>query len=425
MRGAAKRNRLSGLFAVAILCSVGATGQNRIPLGTAGPSAAEEGPPSPRGTEPKPEEATKAILSAFDRYEVVAMSAAHGAKDLDDFILNLVRSAEFPNKVNDIAVECGNSLYQPLLDRYIAGDDVTLEEARPVWRNTTQPMCGVSGFYEELFPLVRRINQGLPPGKRLRVLAGDPAIDWSKIKTRHDLPQLLMERDGSIAAVMEEQVLARHRKALMLFGQAHLYHSTGDQTGQGESGRMGPTAVGIYEKEYPGVTLVVGWHEGFGNWTPLAKYNNLLEARMAGWPIPSLVVSLKGTWLADLLDKTHRPDTVEFINKRGPDGKVTHIESGPEEAGQKFTETVDAYLYLGPRDLQLSETPPAQVFLDKSYMAEMERRAALMGDLGLTDQANPAKVVDDWRPFYYDPEEMEKAMKGVKMMGPAGDGPTR
>ena len=87
---------------------------------------------------------------------------------MDDFILSLIRNPKFSEKVNDIAVECGNSLYQPILDRYIAGADVPFTEVQKVWRNTTQPMCGMSGFFEQFFPLVRAINQKLPPGKRLR-----------------------------------------------------------------------------------------------------------------------------------------------------------------------------------------------------------------------------------------------------------------
>jgi hypothetical protein len=72
------------------------------------------------------------ILAAFDRYEVVAMPEAHGMKDVDDFILALIRDPSFPGKVNDIEVECGNSLYQPVLDRYIAGMDVPFAEVRKV-----------------------------------------------------------------------------------------------------------------------------------------------------------------------------------------------------------------------------------------------------------------------------------------------------
>ena len=64
--------------------------------------------------------AIPAILKTFDSYEVVGMSEAHELKDVDDLILDLIRTPEFPEKVNDIVVECGNMRYQPLLDRYIA-----------------------------------------------------------------------------------------------------------------------------------------------------------------------------------------------------------------------------------------------------------------------------------------------------------------
>ncbi len=181
--------------------------------------------PNPKGVNPKPGDAERTLLAAFDKYEVIGMSAAHGNKDLDDFVLHLIRNPAFPSKVNVIAVECGNSLYQRTLDRYIAGDDIPLPEVRKVWRNTTQTMCGLSGFYEVFFPLVRRINQTLPPENKLRVLACDPPIDWSKIKSPADYGrgQYLMRRDVSIASVMEKEVLSKHRKALMLFGTAHLF----------------------------------------------------------------------------------------------------------------------------------------------------------------------------------------------------------
>jgi hypothetical protein len=167
----------------------------------------------PMGADPKPEPAIRAILAAFDKYEVVAMPEDHGLKDLDDLIFALVRNPEFPAKVNDVVVECGNSLYQPVLDRYIAGD-VPLTEARKVWRNETQPICGVwgFGFFEQLYPLLRAINQKLPPEKRLRVLAGDPPIDWNQIRNFQDILKL-GPRDASIASAMEKEVLSKHRNA--------------------------------------------------------------------------------------------------------------------------------------------------------------------------------------------------------------------
>jgi len=395
------------LLSVAMLFSAGGSaqepGKNRLPF----EGTIEMQAPNPKGANPKPADAERALLAAFDKYEVVGMGAAHGNKDLDDFILHLIRNPAFPSKVNVIAVECGNSLYQPTLDRYIAGADLALSEVRQVWRNTTQPMCGVSGFYEELFPLVRRINQTLPPEKKLRVLAGDPPIDWSRVKTAQDFGsgQFLAGRYIGIAAGMEKEVLSKHRKALMLFGTAHLFHEEN-------------TAVGLYEKDYPGVTLVIADHTGFGNWTPLEKYNDQFEARMASWPVPSLVREVKGTWLADLLDMTFSTGNVTFGVTDGgklPAGptkvKGTFSEL-PPEASFKFSKMVDAYLYFGPRDLLLNEPTPSEIVLDKDYMAELQRRAAILGEGPIADQTNPKNISDrDSNPFFYDPGELRKLMQ--------------
>ena len=172
----------------------------------------------PRSTsaEPHAEPAIPAILAAFDRYELVGMPADHGLKDLNDLILTLIRNPAFAKKVTDIEIECGNSLFQDVLDRYTSGANVQFREVQKAWRNTTQPPCGRSGFYEQLVPLVRAINQKLPREKALRVLAADPPIDWDRIQTADDLHKavLSLRRDTSIASVLENEVLAKHRKAL-------------------------------------------------------------------------------------------------------------------------------------------------------------------------------------------------------------------
>jgi hypothetical protein len=53
----------------------------------------------------------KTILAAFDKYKVVGMPAAHGVRGLDNFILALIRNSASWEKVNDIEVDCGNSLF--------------------------------------------------------------------------------------------------------------------------------------------------------------------------------------------------------------------------------------------------------------------------------------------------------------------------
>jgi len=319
------------------------------------PAASQPQPSKPTASNPPPEPAVPAILAAFDSYEVVAIPEGHGMKDIDDFILALVREPRFPDKVNDIAVECGNSLYQAVLDRYIAGMDVPFTEVRKVWRNTTQSMmCSRSAFFEELFPLVRAINQRLPQNKRLRVLAGDPPIDWEQVKTADDAWRFFA-RDETIASVMEKEVLARHRKALMLFGTFHLMH------GQRFN------AVSMYEKEYPHVTFVI------------SDLGHLDTSRFASWPNPSLVPT-KGTWLGALSPRDIWSSPVRMVNCKVLNGL-------PPELQKPVETVVDAFLYLGPRDVRLFEPTPADIALDTEYMTELQRREALTAPPGTTPRS--------------------------------------
>jgi hypothetical protein len=57
-----------------------------------------------------------AILAAFDKYEVVGLPAARGKRAGRLHSLAGPQSV-VSEKVTDIAVECDNSLYQPILDR--------------------------------------------------------------------------------------------------------------------------------------------------------------------------------------------------------------------------------------------------------------------------------------------------------------------
>jgi hypothetical protein len=320
-------------------------------------SHAQTRPARPAGAEPKPEPAISAILAAFDKYEVVGMPEAHGMKDLDDFILLLIRNPSFPAKVNDIAVECGNSMYQSTLDRYIAGEDVPFVEVQKVWRNTTQSMCGNSGFFEQFFPLVRAINQKLPSEKRLRVLAGDSPIDWDHVKTAEDYLKFLSQRDPTTASVMEKEVLSKHRKALMLFGTFHLFHGVRN-------------AVSSYEKDYPNVTFIIEevWYFSANSATspqnPFTKWQ------------PQSLAKIKNTWIANVgLDSFAPPPVMIDKNCKATSGF-------PESLQKPMGELVDAILYLGPGDLRLKEQLPANIALDIDYMTELERRDSLSNPFG-------------------------------------------
>ena len=316
--------------------------------------------PTPNPPLSDAQSAIPAILQSFDSYEIVGMSEAHDMKDIDDLILTLIRTPVFAEKVNDIVVECGNTRYQALLDRYIAGEDVTFTEVQKVWRNTTQDMCGQSGFFEQLYPLVRTINQKLPAEKRLRIVAADPPIDWDQVHDAKDIAPF-MERDVSIASVMEKEVLSRHRKALMLFGIFHLLHGSGPDAGD---------AVTIYERHYPGRTFVISDLGYYG----IDNQNTAIDflAQSAG----PILIRTKGSSLGSLSLSAFKSTPITTDRDCNVLNEFEGKTSKPAGA------LIDAFLYLGPQNLQLREPVPADIALDTAYMTEWLRRLKVSGQPG-------------------------------------------
>lgn len=125
----------------------------------------------------------------------------HGNVQGHAFRLALVRDSRFPTVLNDIVVEFGNARYQPLMDRFISGEEISDRELRRVWQDTTMPNpLFDSPIYEEFLRAVRGVNASLPPEGQVRVLLGDPPIQWEHVTTTHC-------RNGSSPAIATPPVI--------------------------------------------------------------------------------------------------------------------------------------------------------------------------------------------------------------------------
>ena len=191
------------------------------------------------------------LLAVFNEFDVVALSeGGHQNGVASDFRLKLVRHPGFADEVDDIVVEFANYRHQDILDRYIAGKDVPVAELQRVWRNTTQYKVWDSPVYAEFFEAVRTVNQELAKEERIRVLAGDPPIDWSKIRTVQDWAPYVSTRDDHFVSVVETEVLARNRKALLIAGGAHFDRK--NNTG----------VAALLDASHPGLLFVVTTEKG-------------------------------------------------------------------------------------------------------------------------------------------------------------------
>ncbi|MDQ3181875.1 MAG: hypothetical protein M3Q33_15330 [Acidobacteriota bacterium] len=329
----------------------------------------------------KPLEPTRAILRAFDDFPLVAIGEMHGGNEQAIFFRTLIQHPEFPNKVKIIVLEALNSKYQNVVDDYIAGKKISLKTLRPAWRDLVSSALGPmdSPNLELLLATIRQVNQKLSPAKRIRVLAGDPPIDWSKIRNGEDFSPWLEQRDVHYARVVENEVLAKGQKALLIIGAVHLERSPfrGDDLSKA-------LMLQILDKKNPGKTFVVLPHLGF------SERNAELEAKMVNWKRPSLVI-LKGSWLGEVESAGLLEDVM--IDK---DGNPT-----PVAVPKTFLkEKADAYLYLGPINTLTMEQRNPLLFNDAVYFRELNRRFMLVNghplDKAELMKPRPKKYFDNW-----------------------------
>ena len=145
-----------------------------------------------------PADPTMVILNAFRTHPIVALGEGqHRNLQGHAYRMSLIHDPRLATAVNDIVVEFGDARYQHVIDCYVAGGDVPLEELRHVWEDTTMANTVFDmPIYEELFRTVRDVNRSLPAVTRLRVLLGDPPIDWAKISSGEHRRALLLYADG-------------------------------------------------------------------------------------------------------------------------------------------------------------------------------------------------------------------------------------
>jgi hypothetical protein len=189
------------------------------PLASAQTPPASQSPPlKPPAVQP----AIDGILSAFKDRPLVGMSDAHGLAQQQDFYAALLRDPRFAREVGNVVVEFGTASHQAIIDRYVAGEDVPYTELRKVWSDAVgwNPTVTYIGF-ANVFATARAVNLTLPPAQRIRVWLGDPPIDWSTA-TERDARAALRNRDTHAADVIVANILSRNRKALVIYGGAHL-----------------------------------------------------------------------------------------------------------------------------------------------------------------------------------------------------------
>ena len=311
------------------------------------PVPANQAVASPQPGKPNVENATKAMIQAIGTHQVVMFGETHGNKQEYEWLCDLVKTPAFADRVDDIVIEFGNSLYQKSIDQYISGQNIPIEQAQKAWRNVIGAVGPVPPVYAWFYKAVRESNLQRRGGHKIRLLLGDPYGDWEKIRNAEDLGPYVAHRDEWYAQVVKDEVLAPHHHALLIMGAGHFLR------------RHGPGLVeqAIRAAGVRPYLVVLGTNAVGG-------YDDL-EPRFNAWPLPA-IVDLSGNWVGDL-------SAMPVVT-----GGVVAPNS------LRMADVADALLYVGARDSLTAVNIPASELTDTDYGREVLRRLAIETGQGMS-----------------------------------------
>lgn len=294
-----------------------------------------------------------ALVAQFRKVDVVALGERPNTAEDSMLRIGIIRHRVFPRRVQTVVVEFCNSRYQDVLDRFIAGEEMSDTEYQRAWRDALQP-GPISTVYDQFLHDIRTVNRKLPPGRKIRVLAAGPPIDWWKITSHEQVKPFLDQADSFPAELIAKEVLGKGKKALVVVNASRLWRNT--------LGILTPddaTLVARLDKEFPGrfftVVRLGGPYKG----------TRTLHKLIAGAP-PPVAFPLTGTVFGKL-------DANAFIGRDLP------VHFFPE--GLTMESVADACVYTGSRPDTIVNSDPDHP-LDLSYSVEWERRRRLLKPSG-------------------------------------------
>jgi len=308
-----------------------------------------------------PAEAISYIRHCLQEYPIVCLSeGGHQAREPHQFLRRILGDVTILRTVDVVIVEFANARHQGVLDAYIRGDDVPFSELSKVWRDTSQSPHAPwdSPLYHELLTTIRKGNLGIPADERVRVLAGDPPIDWEIIKTTEDFNRSRIPRDPFVAGLAMEQAFRLGKRILIIYGGAHL-----SKVPVGSEDDLRNSLTWRILKKHPGKVISIGF---------LIPENLRVENRIEDLE-SNRVYPTSDHWVGEIDAELFFPEIYSLVGD-----ETTGRQSWqrvPLYSGYLVRDLFDALVYLGP-SREWEHVPAAfDPERDKEYLNELNRRS--------------------------------------------------
>jgi hypothetical protein len=308
--------------------------------------------------------AIAAIAKQYDKYPLIMIGEWHRNVQQHVFLRDLVGDPAFICRTDDIVVEFGNARLQEVADTYISGNDVTEAQLQSIWRETDVMFTWNAPMYQQFYETVRAVNQKHVCSHPVRIVLGDPPVDWSQIETEKDF-EAFGDRDGFFAGAVEREVLAKNHHALLIAGEPHALRKMpeGEKDGLSE-----PTVAQLIERKHPGVLFTVA----------LVTTQAAAQTMKMGPPLSFRVVRGSDLEQADFGPIAPAWTATPIVVNGKHDWKL-----GPAKSWPRMGEVVDGVLYLGGDETRLFPSPT--IYLEPAYQLQLRGRAEIIKEFNGQD----------------------------------------
>ncbi len=292
---------------------------------------------------------------------VCLAEGGHQAREPHLFFRRVLADTSVLAELDVIIVEFAAGQHQAVLDAYIRGEDVPFATLSKVWRDTGQSPRAPwdSPLYQELLEVIRDGNRDLPADNKVRVLAGDPAMDWEQLQTRADYSAARVARDPYVAELAIEHAFEHDKRVLILFGGAHLPRVP--------LGPQDPRNSMTYRIlcQHPEAVTAIGF---------LDPVNLGVEDRIAELE-PGMIYSTDRHWAGEIGGELMFPGIISLITVKDTGEKQwRQVPLYPE---YRVRDLFDALVYIGPTSAWGHVPSSFDEERDAAYLAELNRRSLL------------------------------------------------
>ena len=308
------------------------------------------------------EDALAHMRWAIEQYPIVLLGEGnHLAGEPHQVLRRILSDDRIMERLDVIIVEFATATYQDVLDAFIRGEEVPIDELSAVWRNTsTSPIAPWdSPLYLAFLETIRDANRRLPSDRKVRVIAGDPPVDWPSIRTGDDYRRAARPRDPYVARIAMEQAFGLGKRVLVVYGGGHLMRPS---MGPGD-GRNPITSYIL--AEHPGTAWVVEFM-----WPTRTGLAHRADELVMG-QVYRTADHWSGSPAAPLLF----PGTRSLVTD--PETGEQSWQEVPLYEGLTVSDIFDALVYLGLEDQWTTVPPDLDPERDAAFLAELERRRAL------------------------------------------------